>query len=119
MIDTGITIKLYSFSELSEKAKRKAIEAHREFMLSLMAPDDFISGIAEYDTPEELQKTYEAEYNYYLFDDKPIVENIEANDYLFFENGELAHTVRYCGAHPLSGETHFIFNGVDYLVKKE
>lgn len=119
MIDTGITIKLYSFSELNEKAKRKAIEEHREFMLSLMSPDDFISGIAEYDTPEELQKIYEAEYDYYLFDDKPIIENIEANDYLFFENGELAHTVRYCGAHPLSGETHFIFNGVDYIIKKE
>ena len=119
MIDTGITIKLYSFSELDEKAKRKAIEAHREFMLSLMTPDDFISGIAEYDTPEELQKIYEAEYDYYLFDDEPIIENIEANEYLFFENGELAHTVRYCGAHPLSGETHFIFNGADYIIKTE
>jgi hypothetical protein len=119
MIDTGITIKLYSFSELSEKAKRKAIEEHREFMLSIMRPEDFISGIAEYDTPEELQKIYEAEYDYYLFDDKPIIENIEANDYLFFENGKFAHTVHYCGNHPLAGETHFIFNGVDYLIKKE
>jgi len=119
MIDTGITIKLYSFSELNEKAKRKAIEAHREFMLSIMAPDDFITGIAEYDTPEELQKTYEAQYDYYLMNDEPIIENIEANDYLFFANGEIAHTVRYCGAHPLSGETHFIFNGTDYIIKRE
>ena len=119
MIDTGITIKLYSFSELNEKAKRKAIEAHREFMLSVMAPDDFITGIAEYDTPEELQKTYEAQYDYYLINDEPIIENIEANDYLFFANGELAPTVRYCGAHPLSGETHFVFNGADYIIKKE
>lgn len=117
MIDTGITIKLYSFSELNEKAKRKAIEEHREFMLSIMKPEDFISGIAEYDTPEELQKIYEAEYNYYLFDDKPIIEDIEANDYLFFENGELAHTITYCGDHPLAGETHFIFNGADYIIK--
>jgi hypothetical protein len=119
MIDTGITIKLYSFSELSEKAKRKAIEDHREFLLSTMKPEDFISGIAEYDTPEELQKNYEAEYNYYLFDDRPIVEDIEVNDYLFFENGEIAHTITYRGNHPLAGETHFIFNGVDYLIKKE
>lgn len=119
MIDTGITIKLYSFSELSEKAKRKAIEAHREFELSIMEPDDFISGIAEYDTPEELQKTYEAQYDYYLMNDEPIIENIEANDYLFFENGNLAHTVHYCGEHPLRGETHFIFNGADYIIKKE
>jgi mRNA-degrading endonuclease HigB of HigAB toxin-antitoxin module len=119
MIDTGITIKLYSFSELSEKAKRKAIEAHREFELSVMEPDDFISGIAEYDTPEELQKTYEAQYNYYLMNDEPIIENIEANDYLFFEDGELAHTITYCGKHPLAGETHLIFNGADYIIKKE
>ena len=119
MIDTGITIKLYSFSELNKKAKRKAIEAHREFELSIMQPDDFISGVAEYDTPEELQKTYEAQYDYYFMNDEPIIENIEANDYLFFENGELAPTVHYCGGHPLRGETHFIFNGVDYIIKKE
>jgi len=105
MIDTGISIKLYSFSELSKKAKRRAIEAHREFMLSIMEPDDFETGIVEYD--------------YYARNDEPIIENIKANDYLFFENGELAHTITYCGNHPLAGETHFIFNGVDYLIKKE
>ena len=118
MIDTGITIKLYSFSELSEKAKRKAIEDHREFELSIMRPEDFITGIAEYDTSEELQKTYEAEYDYYLMNDEPIIEIIEANDYLFFENGELAHTITYCGNHPLAEETHLIFKGVDYVIKK-
>ncbi|HHX70423.1 MAG TPA: hypothetical protein GX708_20510 [Gallicola sp.] len=105
MIDTGITIKLYSFSELSEKAKRKAIEAHREFMLSIIELNDFKNGIAEYD--------------YYARNDEPIIESIEANDYLFFENGELAHTVRYCGNHPLAGETHFIFNGANYIIKKD
>ena len=119
MIDTGITIKLYSLSELSEKAKRKAIEDHREFELSTMRPEDFITGIAEYDTPEELQKTYEAQYNYYATNDEPIIGIIKANDYLFFENGELAHTIRYCGNHPFAGETHFIFKGVDYVIKKE
>ncbi len=119
MIDTGITIKLYSLSELGDKAKRKAIEAHREFELSIMKPDDFISGVAEYDTPEELQKTYEAVYVYYLMNDKPIIENIEANNYLFFENGKLAPTVHYCGVHPLAGETHFIFNGTAHIIKKE
>ena len=33
MIDTGITIKLYSFNELSDNAKIKAIEEHRKFYL--------------------------------------------------------------------------------------
>lgn len=119
MIDTNISIKLYSFSELSEKAKEKAIADHREFELSVMQPDDFISGEAEYDTPAELQKTYEAEYDYYLMNDEPIIENIETNEYLFFENGELAHTVHYCGGHLLAGETHFIFNGIDYCINRE
>ena len=105
MIDTGITIKLYLFSELNEKAKKRAIEEHREFELNIIELNDFEKGIAEYD--------------YYATNDEPIIEAIESNDYLFFENGELAHTVRYCGNHPLAGETHFIFNGVDYLIKKE
>ena len=105
MIDTGITIKLYLFSELNEKAKKRAIEEQREFELKIIELNDFEKGIAEYD--------------YYATNDEPIIEAIESNDYLFFENGELAHTVRYCGNHPLAGETHFIFNGVDYLIKKE
>jgi hypothetical protein len=36
MINTGITIKLYELSELSPKAKQKAIEEHRNFELSIM-----------------------------------------------------------------------------------
>jgi len=119
MIDTGITIKLFSFSELSEKAREKAIEHHRKFWLSVMQPSDFISGEPEYDTPEQLQKTYEADFDYYAENDEPIIEIIEANDYLFFENGEQAHIVCYCGDHPLAGETHFIFNGSDFCIKRD
>ena len=119
MIDTGITIKLFSLSELSEKAREKAIEDQRNFEFSIMSPDDFISGLPEYDTPEQLQKTYEAEYDYYAENDDPIIESIEANDYLFFANGEQAHIVCYCGDHPLAGETHFIFNGSDFCIKRD
>lgn len=111
MTTVNIKINLYSFDELSEKAKTKAIDEHRQFLLSVMQPNDFISGIAEYDTPEELQKAYDAEYDYYLMNDEPIIENIKANEYLFFENGELAHTVHYCGKHPLSGKTFFYISG--------
>jgi len=116
MIDTGITIKLFSISELSEKARNKAIDNQRNFEFSIMSPDDFISGLPEYDTPEELQKAYEAEYDYYAENDEPIVEAIEANNYLFFENGEMAHIVCYCGDHPLTGETHLFLNGTDYFI---
>lgn len=85
-----VTINLYSFDELTEKAKEKAIDDHRSFLLSVMCSDDFISGCPEYDTNEELQKAYEAEYEYYSMNDEPIIESIQCNEYDFFSNGELA-----------------------------
>lgn len=84
MLNTGIMIKLYTLDELSEQARKKAIEEHRQFELSIMTPEDFISGVPEYDTEEELQKAYDAEYDYYLMNDEPIIENIEANNYYFY-----------------------------------
>ena len=51
-----ITINLYSLEELSESAKSRAIDEHRQFLLSTMSPSDFISGDEKYDTPEELHK---------------------------------------------------------------
>ena len=119
MIDTKVTIKLYELDELSSTARAKAIEDHRLFLLGEMSPSDFISGDAEYDTEVELQKTYEAEYSHVAGEDEPVVESIEANEYLFFGNGELAATVRYTGKHPLAGTTVFIFQGVTYEVAHE
>lgn len=84
-----ISINIYSFSELGEKAQRKAVDEHREFLLSVMRPEDFISGCPEYDTPEELQKEYESEYDYYLMNDDPIIESIEVNGYMFYANGDI------------------------------
>lgn len=95
MLNTGIMIKLYTLDELSEQARKKAIEEHRQFELSIMAPEDFITGDPEYDTEEEIQKAYYAEYDYYLFNDEPIIEAIEANGYYFYENGEQAHVTSY------------------------
>ncbi len=84
-------IKLYEIQELGEKAKRKAIEEHRTFLLSVMCKDDFITGDPAYDTPEEVEKAFAAEYSYYLLNDTPIIENIEANEYLFYKSGDLAN----------------------------
>jgi mRNA-degrading endonuclease HigB of HigAB toxin-antitoxin module len=116
MKTVNVNVNLYSFSELSAKAKKKAIEDHRSFELSIMQPNDFITGIAEYDTPEELQKTYEAQYNYYAMNDEPIIENIEANNYLFFANGKLASCVTYCGNSDKAGITEFKFMGKIYNI---
>lgn len=84
-----ISINIYSLDELNEKARNRAIEEHRKFLLSIMCPEDFISGCPEYDTPEELEKAYNSEYEYYLKNDEPIIESIEANEYMFFSNGEI------------------------------
>lgn len=113
----NISINLYELSELSEKAQARAIEEHRYFMLSDMAPEDFISGDPEYDTPEELQKTYEAEYNYILFNDDPVIESIDCNEYLFFKNGEIAN-IRYKFPDGTFGsrETYVKMCGIEYRI---
>ena len=106
MITFNIPVTLYELDELSEGARWSAIESHRQFLLNIMTPDDFISGDPEYDTPEQLREAYNSEYAYYEAADDPIVESIEANEYLFFEDGELAHTVKYVGG-PKDGKAYF------------
>lgn len=113
----NFTVSVYPFDELSEKAKQNAIQQHREFLLATMQQEDFISGCAEYDTPEELQKSYDSEYDYYLMNDEPIIESITINEYLFFADGELAHTCNYC-AGGKSGETWIEFHGKQICIAK-
>ena len=100
-----VTINLYCFDELNEAAKQTAINAHRNFELSVMCPDDFSS-----------KYLYNSEYNYYLNDDSPIIEAIEANEYLFFANGEIANCTTYSGSHPKSGMTEFSIGGDIYCL---
>lgn len=111
------TINLFPFSELSEKAQQKAIFEHRQFMLETMQPEDFISGCAEYDTPEELQKAYESEYEYILFNDDPVVESIEINEHLFYSNGDFAPVVyKYPNRTMKSRETYIKIHGTEYRI---
>jgi len=99
------TINLYEFSELNEKAKENAIFEHRDFLLSTMQVSDFISGDSEYDTPENLKKSFDSEYDHVLNNDEPIIESIEANEYLFYSDGKLANCTTYCGTHEKTGIT--------------
>ena len=108
MIQT--TIHLYQFHELSEKAQQKAIFEHREFLLSTMHPNDFISGCPEYDTPEQLQKAYNAEFEYYAMNDEPITDSITANEYYFFFDGTMAHTTHYTRG-PRAGKIYVEIHG--------
>jgi hypothetical protein len=76
-----VTINLYSFDELSNKAKQIAIEEH----------NDFLRSEGEIRTREEVE------------------ESILINEYFFYSNGQLAPTVKYTGKHEKAGETYFLF----------
>lgn len=118
MLDTGISIKLYTFAELAEIAQQKAITEHRQFMLETMQPSDFISGCAEYDTPEQLADQYNSEWNYIAENDAPVIESIEANEYLFFVNGAMAH-IFYTFQNGKERITCLKLHGTDYTIKIE
>lgn len=53
-------------------------------------------------------------YEYIDHTEQDAEEFINANEYLFFSNGDLANTVTYCGAHPRAGESELILNGETY-----
>ena len=112
MKKVNVEIKLYQFNELSEEAKEKAIDEHRDFLLSTMSERDFISGDPEHDTKEELKEMYNTEYDYILYNNDAVIENIEANEYYFFTSGELANTVTYTN----TGITEFNFCDMSYQV---
>ena len=117
MFSFDITIKVYTLDELSYNARERAIFEHRQFLLSEMCPNDFISGEPEYDTPEQLEEQYKSEYEYYENNDEPIIESIECNDYLFFEDGTLANTCHYWKNHPTkSDQTWIKYKGKEYRI---
>jgi 5'-3' exonuclease len=95
-----IEINLYSFAELGEKAKKKAIRNHKDFMLSRaeVIEDDDGGLITHYYDEDDL-------------DDHDVIDEIEANEYLFFEDGGLAHCTTYTGKHEKAGITEFHFKG--------
>lgn len=115
----NVTINLYAFSELSERAQQKAISDHRVFLINTMEENDFIFGDPVYDTPEKLKEAYEAEFDYYLMHDEPIIESIEINEYLFYSDGSICWTCHYCGPHPLAGQTEVKIHGESYFIQEE
>lgn len=104
----SVNIKLYSFNELTEKAKNKAIEDHRTFLLDTIVPD-YIDGVIDWKDPEKM-KMYHEEYDYILFNDEPVIESIEINDYYFFFDGTIA-PVLHCTAGPAAGITTVNIHG--------
>lgn len=79
-----ISINLYSFGELSKESQTRAISEHADFLRSIEGKD---------------------------YADEDVVAVIEVNEYLFFNDGEMAHCTVYTGQHPKSGITEFKFHG--------
>ncbi len=84
MVNLNVNIQLYSFDELSDQAKKTAIEEHREFMLD----------VAHYNLFED-EDDFIFYYESLLTNDSLIIENIKCNDYLFFKDGSLANVTCY------------------------
>ena len=103
-----VTIDLYNINELKKDAKKFAIEEYREFLLSVFTPSDY---------DESFKMTY-AKYKRGLTQGE-IIETIECNDYLFFNDGVMANCISYCGDHSRAGDNVFIFHGVEYLYSVE
>ncbi len=97
-----IRIKLYKFDELSEAAKKLAINDHANFMSNM--PEEF----------ENEEGEMEEEYVDYTDNDADVIDNIKANEYIFFQDGKLAHCTTYTGKHIKAGKTEFHFHGKTY-----
>ncbi len=97
-----VKINLYSFAELSEKAKEKAISEHIDFLDNL--PEEYENEEGEM-CSEYIEHT-----------EGEAVESIEANKYIFFADGSLAHCITYVGNHPEAGKPEFLFKGEIYSI---
>lgn len=89
-------INLYSFNELSEKSKEKAVTEHLDFLDSM---------------PEEFEEEEGIIKKYIEHSTQEAVDSIETNEYLFYADGELAHVVQYTGKHPKAGTIELNFHG--------
>ena len=98
-----VTINLYDFADLSQGAKDKAIQDHREFLESLPEECENEAG--------ELEQYYRMDYS-----NEEIIENIEANEYIYFANGDMAACTTYTGEHPKAGTTELKFKGETYTL---
>lgn len=95
-----IKINLYRFEELIEEAKERAINEALNFL---------DSEPVEYETENGEMKS-----EYLDHTEEEAEDFIKANEYLFFADGEQAHTITYCGTHPRTGESELNLFGETY-----
>lgn len=107
MICIPVNVKLFEFKELTKGAKRKAIEYFRIHLIETTYPDEFEYIEDDHTTIED-----------YEINDESIIDLIEANNYLFCNDGSLADIIYYCGKHPKAGIIELKFMDQFYNISK-
>ena len=100
-------IVLYNYEELKEESKEKAFNEYANFYYENPSEYENENGEMVYDdyetyTPEEFKEFIE--------------ESILINEYMFFENGEMANITHFTGKHEKTGTTEFYFHGKTYII---
>ena len=92
-----INIKLYEFKELSEEAQERAISDHINFEIEVAQPGDEENCWLQdsFDEAERLHTPWFLGSIIYENHKQDIIDNIELNEYLFFEDGELVPVSYY------------------------
>lgn len=92
-------IKLYSFDELNDKAKERAINDHIQFEISeigLRADDEQHNPYWQYAMEmERMQTPWFLPELIYQKEKQGIIDTIKANEYLFYSDGELIEREMY------------------------
>ena len=81
--------EIYHFDELSEDAQEKAISDHIDFEIEVYMDDEYSYIHDSVLEAERMQTPWFLGAIIYEDHKQDIIDNIEANEYLFFEDGEL------------------------------
>lgn len=94
-LDAVNTTQLKYDEHEGEEYENEMMEIEDKFLNGLLSDyTDMLQEQLKYEESEEAAK-----------------ETIKANDYFFFQDGELAHCITYCGKHEKAGITEFNFHG--------
>lgn len=98
-----VTINIYQFSELPKEGQQKAIDEHGSFLDG--------EGIEYENENGEMVTDYD-----YVHTEQDIIDSIEANEYYFYFNGEMANCVTYTGKHEKTGITELTFKNQTFVL---
>ena len=97
-----VKINLYTLAELNPDAKYNAIIEALNFL--------------DNEPIEYEDESGNMQHEYHDHTNEEAEDFINANEYLFFANGEQASIITYCGAHPRAGESELKFFGETFKI---